>query len=444
MKEHKSPRIAIIGGYGGMGRFFAEIFAKEGYEVVISGPNEVSGREAARKLGTGFEKSNVEAASGADIVMISVPIDRTLDVIAEVAPHVKKGALLMDVTSVKEKPCQYMERYAAGNVEIIGAHPIFSHRVGSLEGQVFVLTPIRSTKWLAYLRKFLESHKVRVFETTPAEHDRVMAVVQGLTHFAYISVGKTLEELDFDIKESRKYASTIYELMLDMIGRIIGQNPELYASIQLQNPQVPAIHRVFLATASELSDIVKKRDEKKFVKMMKEAARHFDDLERAMGRSDKAIYSLVSELDLLKAAVGKELCLRHIYSGKMHLGMVRSVSAETVVLEENGKESTIKISNIQILPDADRIKYKKEVCGTVGRDFSVVLDEKVSEGFITALLKDYDENIVDVKVKDVYRDSRIGDLKKSVCFGIELIDLDAKKTQERINLFFSGIGGSLR
>jgi len=443
MKEH-NPGIAIIGGYGGMGKFFAEIFAKEGYSVVITGPNEVTGKEVARKLRVAYEKNNVEAACNADIVMVSVPINVTLDVIAEVAPRVRKGALLMDVTSVKEKPCQYMDKYARSGVEVVGTHPIFSHRVGTLEGQVFVLTPVRAGKWLPWLRRFLERHKVRMFETTPAEHDRVMAVVQGLTHFAYISVGKTLEELDFDIKESRKYASPVYDLMLDMIGRIIGQNPELYASIQMQNPQVPAIHKAFLETASELSDSVKKKDEKTFVRIMKEAARHFDDLERAMGRSDKAIYSLVSELDRLKGSIGMELCLRHIYSGKMHLGIVKGVSPETVVLDENGKESALKISNIQILGDAERINYKKEVYGTVGRDFSVVLEEKVDEGFIIGLLKDYDGNIIDAKVKDVYHGKQIGDAKKSVCFGLELIDAEVKKTQERINMFFSGIGGRLR
>jgi len=65
-----------------------------------------------------------------------------------------------------------------------------------------------------------------------------MAVVQGLTHFNYISIGKTLEKLSFNVRESRKYSSPIYDLMLDMVGRIIGQNPKLYASIQMQNPEV--------------------------------------------------------------------------------------------------------------------------------------------------------------------------------------------------------------
>jgi len=444
METKKKPKIAIIGGYGGMGRFFAELFAKEGFRVVITGPTEITGREVARKLKVRYEKDNSKAAKDADIVMVSVPIDVTLNVIKEVAPHVKKGSLLMDVTSVKEKPCEFMDKFSKEGVEIIGTHPIFSHRVGSLEGQVFVLTPIRGEKWLHWLRKFLEKHKVRVFETTPEEHDAVMAVVQGLTHFAYISVGKTLERLDFNIKESRKFSSPIYELMLDMIGRVLGQNPELYASIQMQNPRIPRIHEVFLETASELCDSVKRKDEEKFMKIMKDAARHFDDVNRAMGRSDKAIYSLVSELDYLKDSLGKELCLRHIYSGKIHLGIVKSVTPETVILDDNGKVSELKISNIQILSDDDRIKHKMKILGVVSRDFSVILDENVDEKFILELLKDYDENIAEGEIKDIYRGKQIGEGKKSVCFGLELIDSNVKETEEKIGEFFRRIGGRLR
>lgn len=438
-----SYKIAIIGGYGGMGKFFAELFKKEKFDVTISGPSESEGERVAKKLGVWYEKDNVDAVKDADIVMISVPIDVSLEVIGKVAPYVKSNSLLMDVTSVKEKPCAAMKEHAKKGVEIIGTHPIFSHRVGTLEGQVFVLTPVRAKKWLSWLRRFLKEHKVRVFETTPEEHDRVMAVVQGLTHFTYIAVGKTLEEIDFDIKESRNFSSPIYELMLDMIGRIVGQNPKLYASIQMENPRIPEIHEIFLKTAKELSSDVKRRDEEKFMEMMKEAARHFDDVKGAMGRSDKAIFSLISELDHLKRSIGREVCLKHIYSGKIHFGIIKSVTPDIVVLENSGK-SELKLSNIQILDDNERIRYKTEKFGTVSRDFSIILDKGVDEEFISELLKDYDENIASVKIKDVYSGKQIGTGKKSVCFGVDLIDNNVKETENKIKKFFDKLGGMLR
>jgi prephenate dehydrogenase len=440
----QKPRIAIIGGYGGMGRFFASLFAVEGFPVTISGPNEISGRETARKIGAEYVKDNALAAKDADIVIISVPINATLDVIKEVAPHVMAGSLLMDLTSVKEKPCEYMEKHAPRDAEVLGTHPVFGHRVGGLEGQVFVLTPVRGKKWTSFIREFLGEHKARVYDSTPKEHDHVMAVVQGLTHFNYISVGKTLEKLDFDVKESRKYSSPIYDLMLDMIGRIVGQNPELYASIQMQNPQVSKVHRVFLETAGELADAVKKKDEARFIRIMKDAAGNFDDVERAMGRSDKAIHSLVSELEYLKNSVGKEICLRHIYSGTRHIGIVRSVTPDTVVLESGGKKSTLKISNLEVLNEADKALFKREFYGIVERDYSIVLSDEVDEAYLVSLLTRLDGNIVSAGIKDVYRGKQAGAGKKSVCFGFILVDSCVKATEENIKKFFDGIGGHSR
>jgi prephenate dehydrogenase len=436
--------IAIIGGYGGMGKFFAKLFSSEGYKTIIAGPDEVRGKAAAAEIGAVYEKDNASAAKRADIVIISVPIDSTLRVIKEVAPHVREGCLLMDVTSVKEEPCKTMAAHAKLGVEIIGTHPVFGHRVGGIEGQVFILTPVRGEKYLKWLRNFLEKQKARVYETTPQLHDETMAVVQGLTHFTYIAIGKTLQELDFDIKKSRNFSSPIYELMLDMIGRIIGQSPELYASIQTQNPRTTKVHKKFIAVAEELAEAVEKKDEKKFRSMMSSAAKHFDDVERAMGRSDKAISSLVSELSRLKQSIGKELCLRHIYSGQMHLGVVKSVSADWVILEDAGKEFKLNISNIQILGDEERIEYKKKKYGTVKRDFSVVVDEKVEENFLAELLGKYDEAIANVEVKDVFVGPKIGDGKKSVCFSVELINSEVKETEKKANGFLSRLGGRIR
>jgi len=437
-------KASIVGGYGGMGRIFAKFFKNEGFEVCISGPTESKGVKAAEELGVEYIRDNVKAVENADVVLVTVPIEVTVSVIREVGPHIKDGALFLDDTSVKTQACRAMEKFSGRNVEVVGTHPVFGPRVSGIDGQTFVLTPVRGKKWLGWLQEKLEKHKAKIVISTPEEHDRIMAVVQGLTHFTYISTGKTLQELGIDVKRSRQFSSPIYELMLDMIGRIIGQDPRLYAEIQMQNPEVLKVHKAFIRTASKLSSIVKEKNEKEFVELMVESARHFGDVDRAMGRSDKAIFSLVSELDRLKNSIGQELCLKHIYSGKIHLGIVKSVSPDEVVLEDNGKEFTLKLSNIQIMRNSERIKFKAERFGSTSRDFSVVLEEKADEDFLSDLLAKTNENILAVKVKDVYKGEKLGKGKKSVCFTVELINQDSKNTEKSIAEFFEKIGGTLR
>ena len=68
-------KIAIIGGYGKMGRWFAEFLLKDGKEVVISGRNEAKLLEVKQQLGVEATSDNREAVKNADVVIISVPID---------------------------------------------------------------------------------------------------------------------------------------------------------------------------------------------------------------------------------------------------------------------------------------------------------------------------------------------------------------------------------
>lgn len=438
------PSAAVVGGYGGMGKLFASLLASEGFDVVVSGPTESKGGRVSEELGAEYTPDNVSAVSGADVVVVSVPIDKTLQVIEQVGPHLAKGALIMDVTSIKKEPCDAMVKHCGKGVEILGTHPIFGPRVGKIDGQVFVLTPVREGKWTKKIRAILAKHKVKIHESTPVAHDRVMAVVQGLTHFTYISLGKTLKELDFDIKESRNYSSPIYELMLDIVGRIIGQDPKLYAEIQMRNREIPAVHKAFLKTARSLSEIIEKQDEQSFIKVMAEAAKHFDDVDRAMGRSDKAISSLVSELELLKDSVGRELCLEHIYSGMTHVGVVDDVSSDEVVISEGGRRHKLKLSNIRVLGDEERVMFKAEKYGTVARDFSIVVDSDADESFIADILREHDEAIVGVKVKDVYEGPQVGKGAKSVCFSVEFINSGVKESERNVSVFFEKIGGKRR
>jgi prephenate dehydrogenase len=281
--------VAIIGGYGGMGQLFSKILKKDGLGVVITGPREVKGREVAGKLGLKYEKDNKKAASEADIVIITVPIRKTLDVIKEIAPVVKKGSLLMDLTSIKKEPCEAMERFAKPGVEIVGTHPVFGPTVGDFKGQNFVLCKIRGDKRFNWLKNFLEKKGARVTVCKPEEHDEAMGVVQGMTHFMLISAGMAMDDLKFDLEQSRRFSSPVYDLILDLVGRILAQDPHLYGEIQLDNKKTREVRKAFLKAAQRLDDIVNRGDEAAFIREMEAAARHFADTRGAMERTNKLL-----------------------------------------------------------------------------------------------------------------------------------------------------------
>ncbi len=435
-------RVAVIGGGGALGKLIAKIFAEE-FEVVISDIDEEKGKKIAKELNVEFSPNNIEATRESDIVIISVPIENTCETIKEVAPHVKPGALLTDVTSVKIEPCRAMLRFANREAEIIGMHPMFGPRISSLEGQLILLCPIRTEKWLNFLIKFFENRKAKVHITTPEEHDRIMSVVQGLTHFAYLSVASTIRELGIDVKESRKFSSPIYELMLDMICRITGQNPKLYANIQIHNPFVAKVHDIFIKNSKKLANCIKNKNEGKFVDTMIKNAKHLGHFNVAMGRSDKAIMALTRELRKLKNAIGKEVALKHIYTNKIHVGRVIEVTPDEVILEKKNRKIKLKIYNVEVLSKDFLRKWKEKNLPKIKRDFSVLLPINAEEKVIKELISS--EEIVSCEIIDIYKGKTIPNGYKSVTFRVYFFgDVDIKKSEEKVLNLFKSLGYEIR
>ena len=118
----KELEIGIIGGTGGIGRWFVDFFEKEGYTVHVSG----------RRTGMDMD----EMAQKCQVVIVSVPIGVTTQVIEQVGPKMKKESLLMDFTSLKEEPVKAMLECSSS--EVMGCHPLFGPDVSSIEGQNIV------------------------------------------------------------------------------------------------------------------------------------------------------------------------------------------------------------------------------------------------------------------------------------------------------------------
>ncbi|MCI0339592.1 MAG: bifunctional chorismate mutase/prephenate dehydrogenase [Planctomycetales bacterium] len=251
-------RIAIVGGTGGMGRLFHRFFRDLGHEVLAAG------------LDTALRP--VEAAARADVVVVSVPIEATEAVIGEVGPAVREGGLLCDLTSVKGAPVRAMLGAAPG-ADVVGMHPMFGPMVRSLRGQTVVLCPGRGEAGLGWLRAALSSQGAVVKVTDPETHDRMMSVVQVLTHFSTIALGTALRRLGVDVPESLSFTSPIYRLELTMVGRLFAQDAGLYAEIEMRNPETPRVIGALRESADRLAELVAAGDRAGFVSEFRETAR---------------------------------------------------------------------------------------------------------------------------------------------------------------------------
>ncbi len=270
--------VAIIGGKGGMGKCLANLFGDLGHAVMIADVDT--------------QLSSKEAASVADVVVISVPIEATADVIRELGPLVKEESLLIDVCSVKSEPLSVMLDCCEGSV--IGTHPLFGPSVHSLQGQRLVITHGRGDDWLVWLKSMFEARGLELLETTAERHDKAMAIVQVLTHFSTEVMGKTMARIGVPIDETLLFTSPIYMLEMFMTARHFAQSPRLYGSIQMSNPETPAVTAAYIEAAEALHKIATDQDREAFKKTFDEVRAYFGDFtEQAMAQSDFLIDRIV-------------------------------------------------------------------------------------------------------------------------------------------------------
>ena len=289
-------KVTIIGGAGGMGRWFAVFFKENGIEVLIVDKDEHT-EKIAKQIGVQFLNTDIlneEEIPDTDVLLISVPIDITERVIERVAPKMRKGSLLMDITSVKKMPLETMERCTNEAVEILGTHPLFGPSTKSLQGQTIIFVPLRKGQLYDLVYELFKSNGARIEFLTAGEHDEILSVMLGLTHFILISFGITLKKLNFDVEGSRKYMNPTFEILMGFVGRHLHQDPHLYAMIQT-NFEMGKIHETFLAVADRLCELVSAGNVEEFMAEMRAAKEHFGVTEKAMRDSDRVIEEKIKQ-----------------------------------------------------------------------------------------------------------------------------------------------------
>ena len=285
-------RVAIIGGSGKMGRWFARLLLKEGKEVVITGRNEGKLLEARRELGV-ETATNVDAVKRADVVVISVPIESVEPVIEQVSPYVRSEQVVIDITSVKVLPVEAMHRHIKTGITL-GVHPMFGPGAKGLAGQNFALTPTSDEEraLARKVREYLEARGGRVVEMTPQEHDEMMTIVLGLSHFIALVSADTLLSVDRQ-GLMRAVGGTTYRLLLTLVESVVSEDAELYASLQVNLPGVADVEELFRKGAESWLALVRSKDRQEFVKKMRAMRGKFEEANPDFGKAYEMMYQIV-------------------------------------------------------------------------------------------------------------------------------------------------------
>ncbi len=242
--ESQPRQVTIIGGSGMMGRFFTQQLSIAGHHVSILTHRDWDHAELL--------------LNGADLVLVCVPIECTIEVIQKAAKYLASTTALADITSIKAPIVQAMLEHHCGPV--MGLHPMFGPGVKSFLSQNVVVCPGRQDESFQWLLELIEHDGGKLIVCEPEEHDQIMVSIQAIRNFVTFSLGVFLAEQEIDIHRSLDLSSPTFRLEIGLVSRLLTQSAPLIVDIMLATQERrEAIYRL-ANTYNRLAQLVMHND----------------------------------------------------------------------------------------------------------------------------------------------------------------------------------------
>ncbi|MCC6887877.1 MAG: prephenate/arogenate dehydrogenase family protein [Hyphomicrobiales bacterium] len=268
--ERPFERLALIGA-GLIGSSIARAARRQGVvgEIVATARSHATRQRVVElAIADKVVATNAEAVVGADLVIVCIPVGACGPVAAEIAPHLKAGAVVSDVGSVKGSVVRDMAPHLPTNVSFVPAHPVAGTEYSGPDAgfaELFVdrwciLTPPAGTppEPVERLAAFWRAFGAKVETMTPDHHDLVLAVTSHLPHLiAYTIVGTAFELREVTQTEVLKFSAGGFR----DFTRIASSDPTMWRDIFLANRDaVLEILGRFSEDVSELTRAIRRGD----------------------------------------------------------------------------------------------------------------------------------------------------------------------------------------
>jgi prephenate dehydrogenase len=243
MPVRRLGRVAIV-GVGLIGGSLALALRRAGVvSTIVAVDRDLQALERAAALGVIDQaaESVSEAARGADLVVIALPVRAIGNALHDVGLALEPHAVVTDVGSTKEEVVRIArEELRERFPRFVPGHPIAGRESSGVEsatadlfrGARVVLTPEAQTASdaLETVRSCWESAGGRVTVLPAGTHDRIFAAVSHLPHLLSFALVSEIESRE-DAAELFGFAAGGFR----DFTRIAASSPEMWRDIALQN-----------------------------------------------------------------------------------------------------------------------------------------------------------------------------------------------------------------
>jgi prephenate dehydrogenase len=255
-----------------MGQRLAEEFAKDGYEVHLTGaePPKGSDRSLPEQWRRAVRRWDASVCKDADVVVFSVPIPILSDgnglarIFGRTPRRGWRDKLVMDVCSTKARPLQALCELRGAS--IIGTHPMFGPKVRSLVGQTVFLCPVlpptgnkvlhaRLEVRKQWLGEFWQRRGVNVVEIAPDQHDQLMPALQFGVLLSVLLYGEGLKQSGVPLDRLERVGTPNSRALCARLARMISPTMlATYVNLAIDNPNNIRWLEVASETVTRLRD----------------------------------------------------------------------------------------------------------------------------------------------------------------------------------------------
>ena len=188
------------------------------------------------------KKATLKDVSNADLVVLSVPVDASLQIVNDVLNNISDTTLVIDVGSTKQLFCKAVDTHP-NRRNLLATHPIAGTEhsgpkaaVNELfKSKTNIICEVEKTAFKLQEKalKLFYDLGMRIRYMNPEAHDKHIAYVSHLSHISSFMLGKTVIDKERNERDIFDMAGSGFESTV----RLAKSSPEMWTPIFRQNKE---------------------------------------------------------------------------------------------------------------------------------------------------------------------------------------------------------------
>ncbi|WP_438973562.1 prephenate dehydrogenase [Polaribacter sp.] len=228
-------------GVGLIGGSFAIDIRKQNPDAIVYGIDTNDGYlNESLALGVIDKKATLDDLTNADLVIIAIPVDATVQLLPIILNKIGDNTLVVDTGSTKEAICKEVEHHPKRR-NFLAAHPIAGTEnsgpkaaISDLyKGKTNIICEVEKTTFKLQEKALtlFRAIGMRIRYMDPVSHDKHIAYVSHLSHISAFMLGKTVINKEKNERDIFDMAGSGFESTV----RLAKSSPAMWTPIFKQN-----------------------------------------------------------------------------------------------------------------------------------------------------------------------------------------------------------------